>query len=286
MTTLAVYGFGHNVNKIMYPWRESLGSALALADAVYFAECDSDDGTLEDAYKLFSGYTQKPGQLNIIKHPWGDHHTIQAHIANALLDEIGEHYDYAMKLDMDEVLCEWSFERFRKQLTRLQMWGVVLAKPHYVHFCPDFETTFPFIYDSKAVICRTNAKLRYRTDKGGDACALSTGRGQDEYQTGLELFHYGKTEIGRERESLYKEVEFQKLYSHKEDALGFPDPRVVDREKVGYMDYSYVFDDTKRKGGFKKFDGQHPVFVQGWIAQMKERHEKFLEELRAIKNVL
>ena len=265
--TLAVYGFGHNLEKIRYPWRESLASALELADAVYFADCDSDDGTSE-AVRLME---KDDPDLQVITHPWGTHHTIQAHIANALLEEIGERYDYALKLDMDEVGCEWTFEKFRAQLDKMKDWKVKLGRPHYTHFSPDFFTTFPFIYDSKAVISRTDAHFRYRTDTGGDACALS---GADEYQTKLELFHYGKVAQGREREALYKEREFTKLYYE----LGFPDPKVEAQVEQGWLDYNKVFDVAKSRGDMKPFTGKHPVFVQAWIDTMVERSKQFWKE--------
>jgi hypothetical protein len=267
MTSLAVYLFGHDLNKIAYPWKESIASASSLADAVFFAECSSSDGTWEDAQAL----AKKNPKLHLIQHSWGDHHTIQAKIANALLEEVGTRYDYALKLDADEVPCEWTFDAFRKTLEVMHNWQQGLARPHYTHFSPDFDTVFPFIYDSKAVISLTRLGLRYDLGKGGDACALG---GASEYQTRLEIFHYGKVQTGREREALYKEHEFQKLYYD----MGFPDPKVEAQMEQGWLDYNRVFDVSKSKGEFRRFTGVHPIFVQEWIAGMRERSAAFWKE--------
>lgn len=271
MTTLAAYLFGYNLNKIAYPWKASILSALAAADIVYFCACPSEDDFEQDLYDTF-GHEIEAGRLAVIHRPWGTHYSVQAHIANSLLDQIGTKFDFALKMDADEVICEWSIPLFRKQLDDYNKSGAVLARPQYLHFCPDANTTFPFIYDSKAVISRTSAGLRYSSGHGGDACALG---GAPEYQTTLMLHHYGKMEQGREREALLKERSFQKLYVE----LGFPDPRVEALASQGYMDYVHVFKNAYDKGHFKPYRGRHPIFVQDWLEQMRQRSIGFWKEM-------
>lgn len=283
--TLAVYLFGYNLNLIAYPWIASIESALELAGrhdgSVFLCECYSADDTWQAAQTLAA----KHPKLVLLRHPWADKYyqneggaekpdgyKIQAVIGNFILDQIGTRFKYALKLDADEVLHESSFSRFAFDLHQMDKGGFLLGKPHYSHFCPDDQHTFNFIYDSKAVICNTSAGFRFSLGPGGDACALG---GAPEFPTTLEVFHYGKMHMGRRRESLVKEHEFQKLYVER----GFPDEKVVKLwNEDGYMDYTRVFIRAVNEGEFKKFNGAHPKFVQGWLKDMREREERWWQE--------
>lgn len=277
MPSLSVYLFGHNLEKIKYPYLASIASALALTSvtnnvpSVYYCECESEDDSLERILRCFPRELES-GALQIRNHKWGTHHTIQAHICNYLLDEIGTKTDFALKLDADEVLAEWSFTRFMADLENIVYRPRVLAKPHYTHFCPDDKTTFPFIYQSKAVLSKTKNGFRYDLGKGGDACALS---GAPEVQTSLEVFHFGKMAMGREREALYKEVEFTKLYYD----MGFPDPRVEVQKENGYLDYMKVFEDAYNLGNFSEYHGPYPIFIHDWLKEMRQRSKEFKASL-------
>lgn len=284
MTTLSVYLFGHSLEKIAYPYLASIASALALSrtvslddkPSVYYCECDSDDDSLERIERCFPKEIADGG-LRVLKHSWGTHHTIQAHICNYLLDAIGDSTDWALKLDADEVLCEWSFMRFISQLQQMGYRPKVLLKPHYTHFL-DEHREWDFIYRSKAVISKTKNNLRFSTEVRGDACALGDA---PEVQTDLEIQHFGKWNPGREREALEKEVSFQKLYSHPEDAIGFPDPKVQVQIAQGYLNYDKVFDESFARGEVREYHGPHPIFVHDWIKEMNKRSQAFQEELRA-----
>lgn len=271
--SLSIYGFGHNLNKIRYPWQESLRSALDLVGdngLVFFAECDSDDGTWEDVKKL----ARQDDRLVLLQHPWGNTNVIQAHIANFLLDNIGVQTEYALKIDMDEVLHEDSFDEFREDLDAMSHHGLVLGRPQYTHFCPDFWTTWPFIYESKAVLSRTDRGLRFNTRKVDDACALG---GAQEYQTRLHIYHYGKCQTGREMEAIYKEWTFQQLYVPAD--IGFPDPRIKKQwEAGGPIDYMEIFAMSREKGEFKPFTGKHPRVMEGYIKEAEKRSRKFWEQ--------
>lgn len=269
--TVACYLFGYNLDAIQYPWRESIASATDLADAVYFAACDPD--TLTAATAL----AEHNPKLHIVEDSWGTHFSVQAYIANRLLDAIGTKYDFALKLDADEVLHESSFESFRADLRAMRGGCVSLGRPEYVHFCPDFETTWPFIYRTKAVLSFTISGIRFNTNPAAgnaDACALGGAR---EFQTSLVIHHYGKVQIGREREALHKEVTFQELYRE----LGFPDPKVVAQVQQGYLDYNVVFDVARKQGQFSSFAGTHPVFVRQWIKKMELRSAAFRRDKEA-----
>ena len=264
--SLAVYFFGYRLDAILYPFREAIASASDLADAVFFAACDNE--TFDEAKKL---QAHNP-KLKISRDDWTGDYRVQAYIANRLLDDIGTQYDFALKLDADEVLFETSFDVFRKDLEVMRDQGILLGRPHYTHFLDEGLCT-QFIYRSKAVLSRTSSGLRFSTDKGGDACALG---GAQECQTGLEIAHYGKWAVGREREALVKEYDFQQKYTE----LGFPDPIVVKQYKErGYIDYHEIFHVAKSKGEFYLYDGTHPKYVKEWIETMKVRSASFWRDL-------
>ncbi len=270
---LAVYLFVYNTRKILYPWVESIQSALALTEGrgnVFVCHClpvdgSEEDGTLE-ALRELAG-RQEPGRLVLSLHDWGTSHEIQVGIANYLLDQIGTDYEWALKLDADEVLHEASFEAFYRDLAIMHSTYKVLGKPHYTHFSPDPFTTFPFIYDSKAVLSLTRAGQRFHDN---DACALGGG-GIPEHQTRLQIYHYGKMGYGREREALVKEVSFTKLYTD----LGFPDPKVDAQRPAGWLDYDKVFDVARSKGDFKPFTGTHPKFMDLYLEEARYREGQF-----------
>lgn len=275
-TTLATYLFGYNLDAILYPWREAVASALELSDGVYLCCCDDD--TLEKALDL----AEHEPKFHVLEHAWADEYyppeeqhkyKIQAIIGNYILGYIATHYDYALKLDADEVLHEGSFEEFRREMEWMKRNDVVLARPHYTHFI-DEHTEFDFIYRTRAVISQCRAGLRFSLGRGGDACALG---GAPEFQTSLEIAHYGKYAVGREREAILKEFSFQQNYT----ALGFPDPLVVKQfEGQGYADYHKIFHVAKGLGQFRQYSGSHPKFIQKWIEDSKLRSEEFWSKLK------
>ncbi len=280
--TLAVYLFGFNLNRIVYPWKAAILSALSLVGdkgAVYFCECQSVDDTYADCLETFRPQIEA-GFLHVSRHPWADTYyqdpeerqqrgyKIQAVVANYLLEQIGDKYDFSLKLDADEVLCEWSFEYFYTDLKFMKGANILLGRPHYTHFL-DENREFNFIYRSKAVLSQTRSGFRFDLGRGGDACALG---GSKEYQTRLEIAHYGKYAVGREKEALLKEVEFQHLYHE----LGFPDPLVMKAvQEKGYIDYDEIFQVAKSRGEFRPYSGPHPIFVRDWIEESKIRSKEF-----------
>lgn len=273
--TLAAYLFGYDLERIRYPWREALASALDLVGpdgAVFFCECYSDDGTWEALRAEWMARSDP--RFVLLRHPWGTSHEIQVTIANYLLGQIGRHYQWALKLDADEVLGEWSFDAFWEALERLnEMPGVSLGRPHYTHLCPDDHTQFPFIYQRKAVLSRTRTGLVYNDN---DACALGGG---PEVDVPLEILHLGKMAMGREREALVKEVTFTKLYTD----LGFPDQKVEAQRPQGYLDYRKVFDLALGRGEFTPYDGPWPKYLDYYLSEARERARLFAEELAAGK---
>lgn len=250
MSTLAVYTITHNCRRIAYPFEACVASALALADRVWWCDAESDDGTWEVA----EAWAAREPRLRVMRHPWGDHHTILPRICNGVLEDILSACDWAMQLQADEVACEWSFAAFREALDGLPR-DVMLARPHYRHFCPDKDTTWPFIYDRKAVASRTASGARWDCSPGGDACALV---GFPQADAPLDVHHYGKVQTGRERAALWKEATMQAMYAD----LGFPDPKLVRELAAGRIDYRRLFAGAT----FTPYAGPHPVFAADWLA--------------------
>lgn len=279
--SLAVYAFGFEIEKIKYPMVPCLRSALDLADRVFFCACDDET---EYQVRQLMAHDPNGHRITLSRHPWAqayfgdaakiesEGYKIQPIIANFLLDQIDDRYDWALKLDADEVLDERSFGSFYEDLRAMQHQSYMLGRPHYTHICPDDQHQFPFIYRSKAVLSSTRSGFRFKVNHGGDACALD---GAPEFQTRLEVVHYGKMAMGREREALYKERSFTALYH----ALGFPDPKVEAQAASGHLDYMKVFDEAAGRGEFSDFAGPHPKYVREWLATMRERAAAFAQEL-------
>jgi len=271
---LAVYLFLYNTEKILYPWRESIRSALALTEgrgAVFVCVCSPVDGSEDDGTEelIFDEFATEfaTNRLIVGQSAWGKSHEVQTGLGNFLLDQIGRDYEWALKLDADEVIHQDSFERFWRDLAVMRSTYKILGRPHYTHFCPDPFTTFPFIYDSKAVLTATRSGLRFNDP---DACAIG-GHGIPEFQTRLEICHYGKMGYGREAAALDKERRFQQLYTD----MGFPDPKVeAQKDELG-LDYMRVFDVAAGKGEFKPFTGTHPKFMDSYLEAARFREEKF-----------
>jgi len=252
--TLAAYTYVRNCVKIDYPFVESILSSLLIADRVFVCDCESTDGTWETLQALARSDTR----IEIMRHPWGDHYRIQGQVCNGILERIdAEGYDWAIQVQADEIVCEWTIAPFRQDLANLPG-DVKLARPSYTHLCPDYRTQFPFIYRSKAVVSRCRAGMRY--DPNSDACSMAGG---ETWGVALELMHVGKVQVGREREALAKELEFQKLYT----TLGFPDPKFLAQAESGRVDYRAAFTAAE----FTPYAGPWPAVILPRIARAEGR---------------
>ena len=164
---LGVYTYVRDCVKIDYPFVESIQSTLLIADRVFVCDAYSTDGTWEILQALAACDTR----IQIMRHPWGDHYSVQGRICNGMLERItAEGYDFALQVQADEIVCEWTIESFRRDLEHMHVTNIGLGRPRYIHLCPNYRTEFPFIYDRKAVLSRCSHQLRY--DGDSDACAM------------------------------------------------------------------------------------------------------------------
>lgn len=229
MHTLGVYTYVRDCVAIDYPFVESIQSSLLIADRVFVCDCHSTDGTWETLQALAAVDTR----IELMRHPWGDHYRVQGQICNGMLERItAENYDFALQVQADEIVCEWTATAFRNCLLGMFDGNYPLGTPAYTHLCPDYRTQFPFIYRRKAVLSRCSTGARY--DPDSDGCSMAGGA---VFDTPLEIMHVGKVQQGRADKALRKELEFQELYRD----LGFPDPKFIAQEPAGAVDYRAAF---------------------------------------------
>lgn len=241
--TVAVYTYTRNCVKIDYPFLESVQSSLLIADRVFVCDCESTDGTWE----VLQAAARADNRIEVMRHPWGDHYRVQGQVCNGMLERIeAEGYTWALQVQADEVVCEWTAPAFREDLRQMAHGRLTLGRPLYRHFCPDYRTTWPFIYDRKSVL--SSCKKGHRYDANSDACSLPPSEWS--YKLGLEIHHVGKVSVGREEKALAKELEFQEMYRD----LGFPDPKFLAQRDLGRVDYVAAFGPEK----FTPYHGPHP----------------------------
>ena len=261
-TGLTTFLFGYNLEKIVYPWREAIASALPISDQVIFCECFSEDNTWAEVQQLAA----KEPKLLLTRHPWGNHYTIQSFISNHCLRLVQT--PWVLKLDADECIHHDSYSKFVNELRQIEMASIKGCRPHYTHFTPDFDTTFPFIYDRKATVVYLPYGWHFGTGYKEDACEFTYQHRPPVVDVSLEIYHYGKVQTGRRREALHKELDFTALYTE----LGFPDRIVVKQsETTGVIDYNEVFQVAKARGLFQPFTNTHPQAMLPYIERMKAR---------------
>lgn len=237
---LAAYTYTHNCKRIDYPFVESVISSLSLADRVFVCDCESTDGTLETLQAMAAS----DNRIELLQHSWGTHYRVQGQICNMMLDRIERSgYDYAIQVQADEIVCEWTIAAFRRALESRPAHG----SPKYRHFCPDYRTTWPFIYERKAVLTSCRSGLRY--DPDSDACSVPAV----ERAVPLELHHVGKVQLNREEQALIKELTHQEMYRD----LGFPDPKFIAMKEAGRVNYPQAFADSV----FTPYTGPHPAVL-------------------------
>lgn len=262
--TLTIFTLAYNLNKIKYPWKASLASALHFAEEVIVMECFSTDGTYEELLQLAE---QNP-KLRIIRHPWGTTSWIQKTLAEIACKEAK--CDWIFYLNADEVIHESSLF----PLNSFKKAGFKFGRTCYTHFLGNFHTTWPFIYDK---VTRTmNGNI---AEWSNDAAQIDTDHSQA-MEMNVCIHHYGKVSVGREVEAGIKEQEFQQLYTE----FGFPDkPLMKIIEERGRLDYADMMRNRWKESGepdtSKEFTGTHPIFVQDWIKQQEAAHQEYLASL-------
>src|ERR1700738_4117158 len=159
----------YNVEKILYPWRESIMSALPVSDQVILMVChdrqDEWDALTDFLDRLPEEYSEKVLPL---KGTWGDTSNVVAERQNDCLKYVTS--DWYLSLQADEILHEDGY----KELAWLQRQpNFTAAKVRFTHFAANFETEFSFVYQSVIRL----GKVGYNWVNLGDGVELGEGQG-------------------------------------------------------------------------------------------------------------
>jgi len=260
--SLSTYTVLFNTERVLYPWRESIKSALPVADQVIINVCHDR----QEEWDLLNEFLDslpdvEREKILVLKGVWGATSNVIAELQNDCLKYVTS--DWALSLQADEVLHEDGY----KELAWLQRQSnFTAAKVRFTHFAANFDTEFSFVYQSVIRLC----KMGYNWVNLGDGVELGQGQGHV-WNSHIYLQHFGKVDIGRKREAATKEFEFQQMFVHLN--IGFPDPKVVKAYEAGTLDYNEILSETKIHGDFRPFTGTHAKAVLPYIKRMKEKED-------------
>ena len=269
LDSLGIYMFLRNGDFYDYPWRESLESAIPVADKIVVNECFSDkDNTYEELQKFAARY---PDKIDIVRSDWVDNYLGLAALGNYCVPFL--HTDWSWQLQADEVIHENSYPLIRQLLSDTPV-SITAATVNYRHLVANYSTEFDFMYKSLIRIARRGGGWVLT----GDACQLDGGNKSTVLGTSIEVMHYGKVHAGKD--AWKKEWDFQQLFTD----IGFPDPKMLEmKEKFGeqFCDYLFLFEEAVKRGEFRKFEGTHPAVMHDRIAKAKlEGWEQFSSRIK------
>jgi glycosyltransferase involved in cell wall biosynthesis len=269
--TLGAFTYVYNMIDYDYPFEESVKSIIDVVDQFVICECNSTDNTADLVEKLRLEY---PNKIKVIHRNWVLHFTEISSVANFAMSHLNT--DYAFQLQADEVVHHDSLDELKDIVNILSLNNLTAAKVHYTHFMANYETTFPFCYDSLVRIVKMNSPWRVIGD--GVQFAYPDGQIHDEkvFDSNIQIFHYGK--VKDPVKGWKKEWDFQQLYVD----IGFPDPKMLEmKNKIGAKcDYIYLFREHVLNKTINKFTGTHPNVMENRIKQFKSGgFEQFVSEM-------
>ena len=270
--TLGAFTYVYNMIDYDYPFEESVESIIDVVDQFVICECNSTDGTPDMVERLRAKY---PDKIKVVHRNWVQHFTEIASVAQFAMSHLST--DYAYELQADEVVHHDSKDELRALPMAMLAARKSAARVHYVHFMANYETTFPFCYETVVRIAQMNTPWHVI----GDGVQFGY---TDQYipdvkvlDTTIQVFHYGK--VKDPVKGWQKEWDFQQLYTD----IGFPDPKMKEMEaKIGQeVDYVYLFENHVREGTIRRFYGTHPLVMQERIARFKAGgFEQFVSRMR------
>ena len=249
------FTFCRNVEKLDYPFEESLRSLLPLVDELVVNVGDSEDRTLERVQKIGDP------KIRIIESVWDKSRArdglVYADQTNIALDHCRKDADWAIYLQSDEIFHEKDYDGIRRSMERYKddpsLLGLMFR---YRHFVGDYYRLDPWAYRRALRIVRPT-----KVTSVGDALGfarLSDGLfiGKKEkdlwrYAEG-HIYHYGWV---KSRALLRQKIQVQVDYYWE----GNPEPkdvRILDSKD--YMPEHYAF--------LKPFQGTHPDVMAERIA--------------------
>jgi hypothetical protein len=275
--TLGAFTYVYNMVAYDYPFVESVQSVIDVVDEFVICECNSTDETMKIVEVLRSLYPEK---IKVVHRNWVQHFTDIQNVANFASSHLTT--DYMFQLQADEVVHEDSLPALLATVAELHAIGArkSAARVHYTHFMANYETTFPFCYETLVRIVRRGSPWKIIGD--GVQFAFNDQYVPNVYVLDgppIEVFHYGK--VKDPVKGWQKEWDFQQLYVD----IGFPDPKMQEMLQVlGHpeVDYVYLFADHVKNGTIKKFEGTHPAVMHARITAFKDGgFEQFVSRVKA-----
>ena len=267
-TNLTAIAFGHNLEKVKYPWRKTIMSVLPVVDEFILVLAGPHDDDTEQAVWDFQYSLKEDGtglilnnigeKLRVVKDKWPNSHTGLSNLANLAVEYASTKWVFQSQLD--ELFDEADYDELLR-LPQLPS-NYMAASFGFRHFCGDFQHTFPFIYQRVVRAFRTDSDFLFV----GDA-SEAAGHG-DVYSSSVTVNHVGKVHVGREEAAAFKEYMFQdQLYAHGK-AFGDVDPLVLEAFVAGKLDFFKVFGETVKRGDVKEYNGPYCKYVREWAHEL------------------
>ena len=244
------FTFCRNVEKLDYPFEESIRSLLPLVDELIVNVGDSEDRTLERVQRIGDP------KIRIIESVWDKARArdglVYADQTNIALEQCRKDADWAIYLQSDEIFHEKDYAGIRRSMERYRSDSSILGLMfHYRHFVGDYYRLDPWAYRRALRIVRPT-----QVTSVGDALGfarvsdgLFLGKKEKDLWRYAEghMYHYGWV---KSRALLRQKIQVQVDYYWE----GKPEPKDVGiLDAQDYMPEHYEF--------LKPFRGTHPAVM-------------------------
>jgi glycosyltransferase involved in cell wall biosynthesis len=202
---LSLYTSVRNVLRMDFPLREMLLHHLPLADEIVINEGYSDDGTFE----LVSNLDPK---IKVFRHHWDD--TPSPAWWAKFSDDAMSHCtgDWCLKLDCDEFIPEWEFDRLRAQVAEAQQ---DILPVTFVNFYGNYKVYHAFPgkirwITHKWILHRNRPGVHYVGD--GSSAQIGDEPWPEVRSDALTLHHFGAVRSADQMRKKWREDGLRKQY--------------------------------------------------------------------------
>ena len=254
------FTFCRNVEKLDYPFEESIRSLLPIVDEFVINVGDSEDNTLDRIRSI------NDPKIKIIESVWDmalrKDGLIYAQQTNIALEHCRKDADWAFYLQADEVIHEKDYEALRATMETYKDNPRILGlMSRYKHFVGDYQSLDPWAYRRAMRIVRPGGKVVSVGDAVGlarSSDALYLGKKERdlwEYAPG-HIYHYGWVKSpALLREKVRTQVDW-----YWEGTPNTRDTKVLSLKE--FMPEHYAI--------LKRFDGTHPEVMKKRVAAFPE----------------
>lgn len=258
------FTFCRNVEKLDYPFVESIRSLLPIVDEFVINVGDSEDNTL--------GLVRSIGdpKIKIVESVWDmalrKDGLIYAQQTNIALENCRKDADWAFYLQADEVIHEKDYEALRAAMeTHKENRRILGLMSRYKHFVGDYQSIDPWAYRRAMRIVRPGGAVISVGDAVGFARAsdnLYLGKKERslwEYAPG-HVYHYGWVKSpALLREKVRTQVEW-----YWEGTPNIRDTQVLSLKEFMPEHYEIL----------KRFDGTHPQVMEKRVSEFPKLPQK------------